>query len=63
MGAKMRTTISLPKIFLLFLTGLAAGGMQAALGQANGGYDELLRLFGDWREFESPDRVLPAAPP
>ena len=61
MGAKMRTTISLPKIILLILTGLAAVGMQAALGQANGGYDELLRLFGDWREFESPP-LLDGAP-
>ena len=61
MGAKMRTTISLPKIILFILTGLAAVGMQAALGQANGGYDELLRLFGDWREFESPP-LLDGAP-
>ena len=61
MGAKMRTTISLHKIIPLILTGLAAVGMQAALGQANGGYDELLRLFGDWREFESPP-LLDGAP-
>jgi len=61
MGAKMRTTISLPKLFLLFLTGLAAVGTQAALAQLNGGYDELLRLFGDWREFESPP-LLDGAP-
>jgi hypothetical protein len=61
MGAKMRTTISLPKIVLLILTGLAAAGMQAALAQANGGYDELLRLFGDWREYESPP-LLDGAP-
>ena len=61
MGAKMRTTISLPKIILLILTGLAADGMPAALAQANGGYDELLRLFGDWREFESPP-LLDGAP-
>ena len=61
MGAKMRTTISLPKIIPLILTGLAAVGMQAALGQANGGYDELLQLFGDWREFESPP-LLDGAP-
>ena len=61
MGAKMRTTISLRKIIPLILTGLAAVGMQAALGQANGGYDELLRLFGDWREFESPP-LLDGAP-
>jgi hypothetical protein len=57
----MRTTISLPKIFLLILTGLAAVGTQAALAQLNGGYDELLRLFGDWREFESPP-LLDGAP-
>jgi len=61
MGAKMRTTISLPKIIPLILTGLAAVGMQAALAQSNGGYDELLRLFGDWREFESPP-LLDGAP-
>ena len=61
MGAKMRTTISLPKIILLILTGLTPVGMQAALAQANGGYDELLRLFGDWREFESPP-LLDGAP-
>ena len=61
MGAKMRTTISLPKIILLILTGLTPVGMQAVLAQANGGYDELLRLFGDWREFESPP-LLDGAP-
>ena len=61
MGAKMRTTISVPKIILLILTGLTPVGMQAALAQANDGYDELLRLFGDWREFESPP-LLDGAP-
>ena len=61
MGAKMRTTISVPKIILLILTGLTPVGMQAALAQADGGYDELLRLFGDWREFEAPP-LLDGAP-
>ena len=61
MGAKMRTTISLPKIIQLILTGLAAVGMQAALAQANEGYDELLQLFEDWRQFEAPP-LLDGAP-
>ncbi len=61
MGAKMRTTISLPKIILLFLIGLTPIGMHAALAQADSGYDELLRLFEDWREFESPP-LLDGAP-
>jgi hypothetical protein len=61
MGAKMRTTISLPKIILLFLIGLTPIGMRAALAQADSSYDELLRLFEDWREFESPP-LLDGAP-
>ena len=61
MGAKMRTTISLPKIILLILFGLTPIGMRAALAQADSGYDELLRLFEDWREFESPP-LLDGAP-
>ena len=61
MGAKMRTTISLPKLILLILSGLTAVGMQAAMAQANDGYDELLQLFEDWRQFESPP-LLDGAP-
>ena len=57
----MRTTISLPKIILLILTGLTPAGMQGVLAQSNGGYDELLQLFEDWREFESPT-LLDGAP-
>jgi len=61
MGAKMQTTISLPKLILLILSGLSAVGTQAAMAQANDGYDELLQLFEDWRQFESPP-LLDGAP-
>ena len=61
MGAKMQTTINPPKIILLVLAVLSAVGLQAALAQSNDGYDELLRLFQDWREFESPP-LLDGAP-
>ena len=61
MGATVRTTISLPKIILLILTGLTPAGMQGALAQSNDGYNELLRLFEDWRQFEAPP-LLDGAP-
>jgi len=61
MGATMRTTISLPKIILLIFAGLAPFCIQGALAQSDGGYDELLQLFADWREFESPP-LLDGAP-
>ena len=61
MGATMRTTISLPKILLLILTGLTPVGMSNALAQSDGGHGELLQLFEDWREFESPS-LLDGAP-
>ena len=57
----MQTTINPPKIILLVLAVLSAVGLQAALAQSNDGYDELLRLFEDWREFESPP-LLDGAP-
>jgi hypothetical protein len=57
----MRTTISLPKIILLLFTGLTPLCIQGVLAQPNGGYDELLQLFEDWREFESPP-LLNGAP-
>ncbi len=61
MGATMRTTISLPKILLLILPGLMPVGMSNALAQSDGGHAELLQLFADWREFESPP-LLDGAP-
>jgi len=61
MGATMRTTISLPKIILLILIGLTSVAMSNALAQSDGGHGELLQLFEDWREFESPP-LLDGAP-
>jgi hypothetical protein len=57
----MRTTISLPEILLLILTGLTPVAMSNALAQSDGGHGELLQLFEDWREFESPP-LLDGAP-
>jgi len=61
MGATMRPTISLPKILLLILIGLTPVAMSNALAQSDGGHGELLQLFEDWREFESPP-LLDGAP-
>ncbi len=46
---------------LLFLFVLMPGVMQSALGQNSSGHDELLQLFAEWREFESPP-LLDGAP-
>ena len=45
--------------FGFFFSGCVPGMMQDAAGQGN--YDELLRLFADWREFERPP-LLDGAP-
>ena len=40
---------------------VSPGVMQSAAAQTGAGYDELLALFADWREFESPP-MLDGAP-
>jgi hypothetical protein len=37
------------------------GLMQSSFGQDNAGYEDLLQLFAEWREFESPP-MLDGAP-
>ncbi len=55
----LRTRIS---VFLAAcLVGLMPGAMPSAVGQSNADYDELLQLFSEWREFESPP-MLDGAP-
>ena len=46
---------------LVFLFMLWPGVMQSAFGQYDSGHDELLQLFAEWRDFESPP-LLDGAP-
>ena len=50
-----------PGFLPVFLFVLMPGFMQSVLGQNNSGHDELLQLFSEWREFESPP-LLDGAP-
>ncbi|MCH8337038.1 MAG: hypothetical protein IIC61_14270 [Proteobacteria bacterium] len=57
----MRTTKTIRTWNPVFLTLFLVGLMPGAVGQSNSGYDELLQLFSEWREFESPP-MLNGAP-
>ena len=57
----IKTVTRLPVFLSLYIVALMPGVMGSALGQDSGGYDELLQLFSEWREFESPP-LLNGAP-
>ena len=57
----MRTARQSFGILLTVLFVVLPGVMQSAAAQNGAGYDELLALFADWREFESPP-MLDGAP-
>ena len=52
---------SLPVFLLVFAVLLVDGSMSSARAQTDPGYDDLLTLFAEWRDFESPP-LLDGAP-
>ena len=57
----MVSSKSLPVFFAVCIALLLAGAVSNAVAQSNATYDDLLELFADWREFESPP-LLNGAP-
>jgi len=57
----MPTTRKMMGLLLLVVFALPSGAMRSAAAQAGPGYDELLQLFSEWRNFESPP-MLHGAP-
>ena len=51
----------IPVILCLYLMGFMPGAINNASAQGNSGYEDLLQLFSDWREFETPP-ILDGAP-
>ena len=50
----MVSSKSLPVFFAVCIALFLAGAVSNAVAQSNATYDDLLELFADWREFESP---------
>jgi hypothetical protein len=57
----MLSSKSLPVFFAVCIALLLAGAVSNAVAQSDPTYDDLLELFADWREFESPP-LLNGAP-